>query len=480
MCNCAILKKTSNQGSALILVLVFGSIFIISFGALIALILAEHKAMDYKIASTQALEIAEAGINEYRWRLAHDADDYAGADEDYYDPYGNLIGHYTLTVTPPESGENTVTLTSIGYAKNFPNTKRIVRAKYGKPTVADFAIVSDANIWFGEDEEIFGKVHANGGIRMDGYCNSEMSTIKETYICGPEHGCADEEKPGIWGTGEIQDLWTFPVTEGVDFDTLTVDYDALQLAAIADGIHLNSSGKYGYQIVFDGDKLDINTVSSLESPVWGYDGTSWLYQSDSIKRTTALSGYQDIPLPANGLIFIEDEVWVEGNIDGKVTVVAARLPSASNPHASIRIQNDIRYKGDKDDTYAVGLIAQKDILIPLISDATLRIDASLIAQTGHVFRYYYPVHEDWCRTWCSKEPYTAYSIRSVIQIFGMIMSKEVWTFSWISDDTGNVVSGYDRADITYDPYLKNNPPLYFPTTGDYRLISWEEILPTQL
>ncbi len=479
MFNFETLKTTSNKkGSALILTLVFGSIFLMSFGAILSLILVEHKAMDRKIASTKSLEVAEAGLNQFRWRLAHDDDDYTTLDQDYTDPYGATIGHFTVTATEPETGSTIVELESTGYVNEFPGTTRTIRAKYGKPSLAEYAIVTDSNIWIGEDEEVFGEVHSNGGIRMDGECDSRMTSPKETYICGTEHGCADEEKPGIWGDGVIEELWDFPVTDAVDFDAITVDFDDLMAEAIANGVYLGDSGAHGYQVNFDGENIDINTVTGLENPVWGYNGTDWVNESNSVKKTKALAGYQNIPIPDNGLIFIEDEVWVEGDLDGKVTIVAARLPAGVEPNASIRIQNDINYKGPKDETYSLGLIAQEDVLIPLYSDATLRIDAALIAQNGHVFRYYYPYQEAWCWSWCSKHPYSAYSVRSVIQTFGMIMSKDVWTFSWV-DGSGNVISGYDRTDTIYDPYLKEFPPLYFPTTGEYEFISWEEILPTE-
>lgn len=474
-----ILKTIYNKrtGSALILTLVFGSIFLMSFGAILSLILAQNRALDRKVASSEALEIAEAGLNQYRWRLAHDHGDFTGADEDYYDPYGELIGHYTVTVIEPEVGSSIVELTSIGWTIDYPSTTRTLRARYGKESLAKFAFVTNSNVWFGEDEEVVGMVHSNGGIRMDGQCDSRMTTIKETYICGGEHGCADEEKDGIWGEGEIEELWDFPITEGVDFDGLAVDLDNMHTEAVASGIYLGDSGDEGYLVEFHADgKFSIDIVTSLRNPVWGYNGSGWVNESNSYQNTSALGGYQNIDLPANGLIFLEDEVWVEGEVNGRATLVAARLPAGEDPNASIRIQNDLTYTA-KDGSDVLGVIGQEDVLVPLYTEDVLEIDAALMAQSGHTYRYYYPVNQSWCRWWCWSSPYSTYGLRDKIETYGTNITNTIWTWSWT--DGVSTVSGFDDTETTYDPYLIYAPPPHFPTEDEYEFISWEEILPTE-
>jgi len=159
---------------------------------------------------------------------------------------------------------------------------------------------------------------------------------------------------------------------------------------------------------------------------------------------------------------VEDNVWVDGDVKGRVTVVAAQLPDTEKTNKKIIINGDIN---TADSDSVLGLIAQKDILIPLYSPDSLEIKAAMLAQKGHVFRYYYP---NW--PW---EPYRTYAIRDYIETYGSIITNTIWTFTWV-DSGSNVVSGYRETEMMYDSNLTYNPPPYFPVSGDYDIIFWEE------
>jgi hypothetical protein len=486
-----------------------------SIGAIVGLIILENKLLRQKIATERAFQVAEGGLNSYRWRLSHDSDDLTGVTEQaFYDPEGGLMGYYTITAegfssetviegkvtichkpgttaertgaipedalaghlghgdtlgecsTPGSSYIDTsvIVLTATGWTEDFPNNKRTIKARYGKPSLAKYAFVTDSNIWFGSSETITGTVHSNGGIRMDGTCDSLMTTIKEDYICGAEHGCADEEKPGIWGSGEKAELWDFPVTEDVDFDAISVNLDDIKTAADStDGKYIEASGSYGYVITFINDgTFSVQKIKKMENAMWSYNGADWVNESLDYKTTDKADTYT---IPTNGLIFIEDDVWVQGEIDGRVTLVAARLPDDTYEDANIYIPSNITYTS-KDGLNALGLIAQNDILITYISADDLEIDAALLAQKGHVYRNY-----------IDDEDYPDYAIRNSISIYGTIMSKGVWTFSWVETEDGPVISGYDNTTTAYDPYLFYSPPPSYPSEDEYEFISWEEVAP---
>jgi len=89
-----------------------------------------------------------------------------------------------------------------------------------------------------------------------------------------------------------------------------------------------------------------------------------------------------------------------------------------------------------------------------------------LAQKGHVFRYYYPKR--------NYDPYKTYAIRDYIETFGSIITNTIWTFTWV-DGLGNVVSGYKETEMSYNKDLTYNPPPYFPVSGDYEVVSWEEV-----
>lgn len=461
--------KNTQPGSALIAVIIFAGVFLMSIGAVINLLIVEQRTAQRRVASEEAFQIAEAGLNRYRWILAHDPNDYDGVDADYVNSEGETIGHYTVTIDPPVSGSSTVTITSTGWTSEYPNVKRYVQARYGKPSYAKFAFLANNNIWFGSTEAVHGRLHSNGGIRMDGTVDSLTTSIKETYICGQEHDCEDEEKPGIWGTGTDQSLWDFPIADAIDFDVVTVDLQTMYDAAADAGVLLENSDDYGYHIVFHSDgTFSVYDVTRLQNAVWGHDGTNWTNESNAIRRERLKSGYDHVPLPDNGIIFVEDQTWVSGEVNGRITVAAAQLPEGSGTPYDIIIHDDITYFPERGSGSVLGLIAQQDILVDLYSPDNLVIDAALMAQNGHVFRYYY---------------YPSYypddTIKSYIETYGTIITNTTWTWSWVDGD-GLILSGYEETESIYDPDLLYAPPPFFPTTDDYEFISWEEVLASEV
>jgi hypothetical protein len=155
-------------------------------------------------------------------------------------------------------------------------------------------------------------------------------------------------------------------------------------------------------------------------------------------------------MPANGRVFVEDTVWVDGTIKGHVVV-------ANADGKSIIINGNIIYTA-KDGRDTLGLMAQKDILVPYNSPDNLEIDAALLAQTGAAKRYNYQAG--------SKDR------RNSIIIYGAVVTYGIWTWSWVNNG-GQVVSGYVNTNSTYDANLTYSPPPGFPLGSEYNLITWE-------
>lgn len=469
-----------SKGIIITLVLVFGGIFLLLLGGLLGFVLLQHRQSLQKVTYAQALEIAEAGVNYYRWHLAHAPSDfcdgespgsgncqaspYGPFEHDYKDPEGNVIGKFSLMITPTTGCDPATKIESTGWTSNSPNIKRKIQVKYSKPALAKYAFLTNSNVWFGPDEELKGPFHSNGGIRMDGIQNSLSTSAKETYICGYEHGCDPaQEKPGIWGEGEgePQGLWQFPVP-AIDFDLITQDLASLKEDAENFGIDISQPTDHGYHINFKADgTIDVFRVKKVEKKVWGWNGEDWVHESNDIETEEFFANYQ---LPTNcAPIFVENNVWVDGQVNGRVTLVAAKFPETPSKMRKIIINGNINYTNSNS---VLGLISQSDILVPLYSADNLEIKAAMLAQKGHVFRYYYP-------KW-SSEPYKTYAIRNQIRTYGSIITNTIWTFTWV-DSYGAVVSGYRTTEMNYDSNLTYNPPPYFPTTGEYQFVSWEEL-----
>ncbi|KKW26139.1 MAG: hypothetical protein UY69_C0034G0005 [Parcubacteria group bacterium GW2011_GWF1_52_5] len=123
----------------------------------------------------QAFQIAEAGIEYYRWHLAHASTDYqdgTGAPgpyvHEYRDATGAVIGTFTLTITPPPVGSTLVIVVSEGVVTANPSITRRIEAKFAIPSIAKFAFVANSKMRFGAGTEVFGPIHSNDGIRFDG------------------------------------------------------------------------------------------------------------------------------------------------------------------------------------------------------------------------------------------------------------------------------------------------------------------------
>ena len=116
-----------------------------------------------------------------------------------------------------------IDITSTGWTHKEPSLKRVVKVKYARPSVAEYAYILNDNVWAGADREIKGKYHSNGGIRMDGENDSLVTSAKTTWQCTSSFGCSSpyEVKPGVFGDGEggERGLWEFPV-QSIDFAQL--------------------------------------------------------------------------------------------------------------------------------------------------------------------------------------------------------------------------------------------------------------------
>ncbi len=472
--------KNEQQGTMLIMALVFVMLFTTVAVGLSTMVASQHKLGLKKINWARALSAAEAGINYYRWHLAHAPKDYQDGTgttgpyvHEYKDNLGNIIGYFSLNITPPTECSSNLIIESTGWVIDDPKITRVIKVKYGMTSLAQFAFLTNSNAWFGDTENLHGPLHSNGGIRLDGYNTGKTTSAKKTYICGPEHGCSNKTKDGVWGNGGNKALWEFPVSN-VDFDAITTDLATLKTSAqnsmcsATEDCYWPQQG-LGWHIKFINDgTFNIYRVTRLKNPVWSYDMSNWIRDSIDIDREVYVGNYN---IPAScGIIFVEDNLWVDGTIDGSVTVVAAKLPdSGSNP--KIIINGNLTYKA-KDGTNSLGLISQSDILIPLYAAPNdLEINGALLAQKGHVMRRYYTSSGWWRRVpWYIRD----HVLRNSLNLYGAIMTNLVWTWSWV-DSNGNTVSGYKNTQTTYDPNLNYNPPPGFPTTGEYQFLRWEEV-----
>ena len=456
------------RGSLLIFIVVLIFIFSVVMLGLLSYATTQLRVINGSVDKEVAFQIAEAGTNYYEWHLAHFVSDYAdGTGQINCNPCGpyvhnfvdsdtNLtLGQYSLTITPPGVGSTVVTVQSTGYTTAQPKLKRIVTVRYGIPSLAQYAFLTNSDAWIGANESVNGEFLTNGGVRFDGTGNAPIMSAKQTYSCQSWSGSpCPTTKPGIWGSAPqaTQNFWQFPVAN-IDFSTITSNLATMKNSAQTAGIYLAPSNKQGYSLVFKSKgTVDIYTVTSLQNDPTGWDVNNVAHNQSIDYNARTFQSNQAIP--ANGIIYVEDRVWVEGTVKGRVMVAAAKLPYNVNTAPDIIVPNNIVYAA-KDGTNSLGLLAQQDFLVSYLSPNNLEIDAAIIAQNGSDQRYYYPGN-----------------IENTITIFGAVASYGTWTWSWV-DGGGNIVSGYTNTNTTYDSSLLYSPPPSFPlSSSGYQQISW--------
>lgn len=483
---------STKKGYLIIQTIVFGAIAIMLVTALSSWGVTNIRAGRDATLREEAFQIAESGIEYYRWHLAHAPTDYQDGTgipgpytHEYYNRDGTLVGHFELTITPPPIGSTVVTVVSKGTILANESISRSIEAQFAIPSITRFAVLANSKVRFGEGTEVYGPIHSNDGIHFDGLAHNLVSSAKYSYD-DPDHSGADEYGVHTHLT-PVDSLPALPplapstppsrvdvfqtgrslAVPAVDFNGFTQDLAQIKTDAQAGGAYFAGSGALGYNVVLKvDDTFDLYKVTALTKTLpscnnsLGQDGWgTW-----SIDTQAFVGNYA---FPSNGLIFLEDNVWVEGHIQSaRLTIAAGRFPENPSTNANIIVNKDILYTY-YDGQDVLGLIAQNNINVGLVSNDVLRIDAALVAKNGRVGRYYYrpPTSQGQGGSACQE-----WNVRAVLTTYGMIATNQRYGFAY-TDNTG-----YQIRNIIYDGNLLYSPPPSFPLTSDqYSTISWREL-----
>ncbi len=464
-------SNLKNNGSIVLLVLVFGAIFMILLGGTFGFVFTQHNLQKVKTEKERALQISEAGINYYRWFLSHYPDDLTDGtgesgsyEHEYSDPEGGAIGKFSLQVSGVTQCHSVtaIDITSTGWTYEDPKVTRQIEIRYSRPSVADYAYIINDSVWAGADRVIQGKYHSNGGIRMDGQSDSLVTSAQPTWNCTSSFGCSSpyEVKPGVFGDGGDKSLWQFPVQQ-IDFNGISLDLAQMKTMAKKYSIFLDkpSNGK-GYHIIFKDDgTLDVYLVKSVDA-VYGYDtDRGWHWDYHVIKSEDFLQNYT--PPQDCSLIFAESNLWIEGTVKGKLSVISANLVDP-NTDTDIILNGNITY-ANSDGSDGLLAVGENNVLIPLYSPNQMKLYGIFIAQKGNFGRNYYT---------CSDYP--ADCKKTSLEMHGSVVSNKRVGTKWTSG--GTFVGGYADRQNSYDRKLMTDPPPLTPFSDDeFKTIKWTEI-----
>lgn len=459
------------RGSFTIMALVFTSVFVTLVTALISSSTVDFRSVNVKEARERSLSIAESALEYYRWRLAHYPNDFTNGTGNttftvpISDPEGGTEGEAVVTVAASGycGATEALDITSVGHTSERADLTRSITARYARPSVAQYAYIINSDVWAGEDRVINGPYHSNGGIRMDGTANAQVTSAVSTWTCTSSFGCSgNQTQPGVFGAGASA-LWQFPVPR-VDFAQITTDLATIKTRAQASGRYFAASGLRGYHIVFRGTQFDVYSVRRIENNIISYSTEEGYHDDETVLKHQNFIGTYTVPT-ACPIIFVEDKLWIDGEVSGKVTVAAA--DTRASEYRSVILNGSITYEDEEED--GLTLIAEDDMLITLTSPDDMELRGIFIAQGGRFGRDSYGTTGGY-RTPGVFRPYIQ---RDSLTVYGTIVSNGREGTKWTSN--GQFQSGYENRTNGYDRNLTVSPPPMTPyLSNEYQFVDWRE------
>lgn len=466
-------KKNKENGIAIIYVLSFSVVFLIIFTGMFSFILLELKISRQAAASDQALFIAEAGVDYYQWCLNHNIDN-CDTNKDYLDSEGKSLGNFSISANTEASCGETIRkqVTVIGTTSGFLGTQRKIDVIYGRPSVAKYSYVVAKDVWAGDDRQIRGLYHSNGGVRMDGTNYSLVTSSQTEWICTSSFGCdlcptnhgcrlshGDCICPGVFTTTNNANtgLFSYPDTS-FSFESVSVGLKDIKDAAVANNsyfqpsVNLNINAKGYHVILKNNGTYEVWIITGLNH-VSGYSVEGGWQEDYFIISNEYKYGTYNVN-PACGAVFFEDNLWIEGTLKGKITIASAWLIDTLKT-TSIVLPASINYT-TTDGTDLLGLISQQNVLISPNSPDSMILKGIYIAQNGRFGRNHY-----------------LNNIKTLLQMFGSTVSHDRTGTQWTSG--GTIVSGYRNREDYVDNNLIYGAPPYMPhLEPNFRIIRWQE------
>jgi len=469
------MKEMKQKGAIVMLVIVFGGIFLLLFGGLSGVVFLQLRYSLQRLSWAQSLQIAEAGIDFAKWCQNHEISPVL--EKDFFDLDGNQAGSFSLNVSSAISCDETISteILSTGWAQDFPDTQRTIKAILARPSIGKYAYLLNDNVWAGSDREIMGIYHSNGGIRMDGENQSLVSSSQESWVCTSSFGCSSSNCPsscsaygeaclcpGVFTTTQNSnpDLFFSPGPV-FDFDGITMD-----LARIKEITSFFPQDKYwppiseidangkGYHLKLEQDgRFEVWIITELESTYAYSLEDGWHYDDFIIEDEYSYGTY--VFDSDCALIFFEDNLWPEGEVRGKITIVSADLLTPTKD-TNIVLASNIEYTS-LDGSDALALVGQNNVLISPESPDIMELQGIFIAQKGHFGRNHYP-----------------WNIKEGLEIHGSIVSNGRVGTRWSSGSV--IVSGYSKRENYIDSSLVYFTPPFIPSIApDFEIVHWEEI-----
>jgi hypothetical protein len=224
----------------------------------------------------------------------------------------------------------------------------------------------------------------------------------------------------------------------------------------------------GVNISLPSNLTPLLTAASGGKSFTGPDSVYLIFQSDgSVQwKQGASSAWTTTPLAAfapNGVIYANGtNVHVSGILNGRVTLGAGGQ-TGKGKQGNIYIDGGLTYAhnplaGSSSDV--LGLVAENSVLVANNSANNrkdINIQASIFCRSGGFMA----------------ENYDSRGVEGTIRLLGGIQQNIRGAVGTFTGTPPTIVNGY-RKNYLYDTRMMNDAPPYFPTTGQYEIVSWLE------
>jgi hypothetical protein len=404
------------MGKASLLMVIGFSTALLMIGSNISKV--SNSAMDnylFYYRSSMAHDIAAAGTNMAARELWENAGWRAGFGTKSF-----MGGTFNSTVTDLGSNQVKITTTS-----NYMDQTSVISVILQPSSFSRFGYYSDieGNIFWITGDTVWGPMHTQDNIRVSGKPVFMQRTTSLKRLITTNRS----DRPQFLGGYE----------SGVNVE-LPSDLNPLVTAA-------NNGGK----VFSGGDSVCIQFQSN--------GNVKW--------KVGATNGWNTDPLSSfapNGVILVNGaNVRISGTLSGRATVGAIG-PTGNNKQGNIFIDDDVilnsnPQQGSSGDM--LGLVAENNVLITnnVANKKDVQIQASVFSRSGSF----------------TAEDYASRPSSGTIQLLGGIIQSARGPVGTFNGNPPRLVSGFLK-NYKYDERFLYDAPPFFPTTGNFEIVSWFE------
>lgn len=350
-----------------------------------------------------------------------------------------------------------------GDASNANVTKpRIVRAQFRPGFFSDYQLITDAPIQYGAGASVSGPVHTNGyqigstalqaGIAVDVAAGGSLTCQGGASITAAK-GSIGSSVPNSCITAPSG---RNPTGKVIDFLQAEESFTSI----MRDG---DSSGpRRTFVFPYDGTPSTVTLAGSAVQ----VDG----------RAVANINGRRPLALLFQG------DVAVQGTISGRLTIAAQSFNEPGYPTppagaADIYLLNDTGIPTSGSGTNvqptnrgkdALGLIAEGNVYVPTKNSngtCASMLSAAIIAVSGRVSL---PVNETTQIEQTGFRP-----CQNLLTVYGSMASHMAPILQW-KWGAGGGSTGYTQRTYSYNPFLKESPPPYFPRSSVWRVAGWKD------